>query len=78
MVLCVVDYISFTHSKQTSCFILGGYNVRQLDPIWFRRHMGLVSQEPVLFASTIAENISYGRDSATQSEVYTFILLFGL
>lgn len=49
--------------------MLGGYNIRQLDPVWFRKHIGLVSQEPVLFATSIADNISYGRDDATQSEV---------
>ena len=30
--------------------------------------MGIVSQEPILFATTIAKNIAYGRD-ATQEEV---------
>ena len=29
----------------------------------------MVSQEPVLFATTIAENIRYGRDDATQEEI---------
>ena len=30
---------------------------------------GIVSQEPTLFASTIAENIRYGREGVTQSEI---------
>ena len=31
--------------------------------------MGVVSQEPVLFAATIAENIRYGKEDATQEEI---------
>lgn len=38
---------------------------------WLRQHIGVVSQEPVLFATTIAENISYGRDGVTQPEIET-------
>ena len=29
----------------------------------------MVSQEPILFATTISENIRYGRDDATQEEI---------
>ena len=58
-------------SNRLEFFLLntGGYNIRQLDPVWFRKHIGLVNQEPVLFASSIADNIAYGRDDATSDEV---------
>lgn len=56
------------------CTFIGGHNIRQLDPSWFRRHIGLVNQEPVLFASSIADNISYGKDGATMSEVHSILL----
>lgn len=36
---------------------------------WLRQHIGLVSQEPVLFGTTIAENIRYGRDGVTQEDI---------
>jgi len=37
---------------------------------WWRREVvGLVSQEPVLFAGTIMDNIAYGRPWATKEEV---------
>ena len=49
--------------------MIGGYNIRVLNLHWLRQHIGVVSQEPVLFATTIAENIRYGKDNATQEEV---------
>jgi ABC-type multidrug transport system fused ATPase/permease subunit len=44
-------------------------DIRELNVRWLRAHMGVVSQEPVLFASSIAENIRYGRDGVTQQEI---------
>lgn len=49
-------------------WVLGGTNLGELDLFWMRRKIALVSQEPVLFATTIAGNIAYGRE-ATQEEV---------
>jgi ABC transporter fused permease/ATP-binding protein len=43
----------------------------QLDPTWLREQVGVVRQEPVLFATTITENIRYGRPTATTEEVET-------
>jgi ABC-type multidrug transport system fused ATPase/permease subunit len=46
-----------------------GHDVRTLDPRWLHRQIGAVAQEPVLFSTTIAENIRYGRPDATAEEV---------
>ena len=43
--------------------------MRDLNLHWLRQHIGVVSQEPVLFATTIAENIRYGLDKVTQAEI---------
>ncbi|MFM2154087.1 MAG: hypothetical protein RL199_2522 [Pseudomonadota bacterium] len=48
---------------------LDGRDLRGLDASWLRRQVGVVSQEPVLFATTIAENIRYGRPAASDAEV---------
>jgi len=48
---------------------LDGVDLRELDPSWLRRLVGVVSQEPVLFSTTIAENVRYGRPEATDAEV---------
>ena len=36
---------------------------------WLRSNIGVVSQEPVLFDTTIAENIRYGREDATMDDI---------
>ena len=55
---------------------VGGHNLRDLDPRWFRRHIGLVSQEPVLFACSIADNITYGKEDTTKEEVRVLLAFF--
>ena len=39
---------------------LDKYDLRDLNIQWLRRQIGIVSQEPVLFDKSIAENIKYG------------------
>ncbi|TFK71922.1 P-loop containing nucleoside triphosphate hydrolase protein [Pluteus cervinus] len=39
---------------------LDGVDIRQLNVKWFRSQMGLVSQEPTLFGTTIKENVAHG------------------
>ncbi|XP_041604986.1 ATP-binding cassette sub-family B member 10, mitochondrial isoform X4 [Vulpes lagopus] len=41
---------------------LDGRDIRQLNPVWLRSRIGTVSQEPILFSCSIAENIAYGAD----------------
>ena len=49
---------------------IDGINVKDLDPCWLRgRAIGYISQEPVLFATSIIENIRFGRPTATDQEV---------
>jgi ABC transporter fused permease/ATP-binding protein len=45
------------------------HDVRALDPRWLRGHIGTVAQEPILFSTTIAENIRYGRPGASDADV---------
>ena len=44
-------------------------NIKELNLKWLRSHIGVVSQEPVLFDTTIAENIRYGKEDATMQEI---------
>jgi ATP-binding cassette subfamily B protein len=46
-----------------------GVDVRRYAVADYRRHIGLVLQEPFLFHGTIAENIAYGKPDATRAEI---------
>jgi ABC-type multidrug transport system fused ATPase/permease subunit len=49
--------------------LLDGKNIKDINVSHLRDHIGVVSQEPVLFSTTIAENIAFGREGATQGEI---------
>jgi len=48
---------------------LDGVDVRRLDLKELRSQIGIVPQEPMLFAGTIRENLAYGRQGATDAEI---------
>ena len=67
-----------TYLKLTRAFFLlplyakvsvDGHDIPSLNLKWLREHIGVVSQEPVLFDTTIAENIRYGKEDVTQEEI---------
>ena len=48
---------------------LDGNDLRDLNVRWLRDHIGVVSQEPVLFATSITENIRYGCIDASMDDI---------
>ncbi len=57
------------YEYQDGEILLDGRDIRRLDLGQYRRQIGLVPQEPFLFAGSVAENIRYGRPEATDEEV---------
>jgi ATP-binding cassette subfamily B (MDR/TAP) protein 1 len=49
--------------------LLDDTDLREYNVKWLREQISLVGQEPVLFSGTIAENIAYGKEDATQEEI---------
>lgn len=49
--------------------LINGKDIAEMNVKSLRRKIGIVSQEPVLFSGTIAENIAYGRPHATRAEI---------
>ncbi|CAF0864240.1 unnamed protein product [Rotaria sordida] len=49
--------------------LLDGIDIRQLNLHWVRSQFGLVSQEPILFDLTIAENIAYGLENVPMEDI---------
>lgn len=44
-------------------------DLRDIDIYWLREQIGYVGQEPVLFATTLRENLLFGKEDATQEEI---------
>ena len=58
------------YDPQHGAILLDGHPLSSLDPSWVRGELaGYIHQEPVLFATSVMENIRYGRPSATDQEV---------
>ncbi|XP_022642083.1 ABC transporter B family member 19 [Vigna radiata var. radiata] len=47
---------------------LDGHDLRTLQVKWLRDQIGMVGQEPILFATSILENVMMGKDDATKEE----------
>ncbi|KAL3678872.1 hypothetical protein R1sor_021828 [Riccia sorocarpa] len=65
----VVSLVERFYDPQAGEVLLDGVDVKTLQLKWLRQQIALVSQEPVLFSTSIMENISYGKDGATLEEV---------
>ncbi|XP_071733563.1 putative ABC transporter B family member 8 [Rutidosis leptorrhynchoides] len=44
-------------------------DIRMLNIEWYRKHMALVSQEPVLYSGTIRDNIIFGKPDANENDL---------
>ncbi|UJR23295.1 hypothetical protein I4U23_026311 [Adineta vaga] len=58
------------YDYQSGAILLDGVKVSDYNLKWLRQHLGVVSQEPILFQTTIRENILCGCESATDEEIY--------
>ncbi|GFS32600.1 P-glycoprotein 2 [Actinidia rufa] len=65
----VISLIERFYEPLSGQILLDGTNIKQLDLKWLRQQIGLVNQEPALFATTIRENILYGKGDATLQEI---------
>ncbi|XP_020267245.1 ABC transporter B family member 4-like isoform X1 [Asparagus officinalis] len=64
-----ISLIERFYDPQAGEVLIDGINLKEFRLKWIRGKIGLVSQEPVLFASSIKDNISYGKDGATNEEI---------
>ena len=65
----IVQLIERFYDPTMGSIRLDGHDVRTLNVKWLRDQIGLVSQEPTLFARSIKENIAYGRPHVTNEEI---------
>ncbi|KAL8029397.1 hypothetical protein ABFX02_14G223000 [Erythranthe guttata] len=65
----VVNLVQRFYDPQQGEVLIDGVNIKEFQLKWIRGKIGLVSQEPVLFCSSIKENIAYGKNGASVEEI---------
>ncbi|RWW08724.1 hypothetical protein GW17_00027815 [Ensete ventricosum] len=65
----VISLIERFYDPQAGEVLIDGINIKEFQLRWIRGKIGLVTQEPVLFATSIRDNIAYGKDSASVEEI---------
>ncbi|XP_038297011.1 ATP-binding cassette sub-family B member 5 isoform X22 [Canis lupus familiaris] len=81
----IVQLLQRLYDPDNGFIMVDENDIRTLNVQHYREHIGVVSQEPVLFGTTIHNNIKYGRDGVTDEEIkkaakeanaYDFIMAF--
>jgi ABC-type multidrug transport system fused ATPase/permease subunit len=65
----IVQLIQRFYDPDNGQVLLDGKDIKTLNVAWLRSHIGIVSQEPVLFTGSIEDNIRFGKQDATDEEV---------
>jgi len=65
----IIQLLERFYDPREGVITLDGVDIKTLNVRWLRAQLGLVGQEPVLFQGSVAENIGYGKEGATQEEI---------
>jgi ATP-binding cassette subfamily B (MDR/TAP) protein 1 len=65
-----VQLLQRFYDYQSGSIYIDGRKIHQYNLKWLRQQIGVVSQEPILFQTTIRQNILFGCDSATDKDIY--------
>jgi ABC-type multidrug transport system fused ATPase/permease subunit len=65
----IANLIARFYEVSDGAVLIDGKDVRDVTQVSLHQQMGLVSQDPLLFAGTITDNISFGKPNATEEEI---------
>ncbi|KAM0899548.1 hypothetical protein ACQ4PT_021225 [Festuca glaucescens] len=65
----VISLVERFYDPEAGEVLIDGINIKNLSLNWIRGKISLVSQEPLLFMTSIKENIIYGKEDATLEEI---------
>ncbi|XP_076920813.1 ABC transporter B family member 4-like, partial [Bidens hawaiensis] len=71
----VISLIERFYDPKAGEVLIDNVNLKEFQLKWIRQKIGLVSQEPVLFTSSIKDNILYGKEGASMEEIRVAIEL---
>lgn len=64
-----IQLVQRFYDPESGEVMLDGQPIQSLNIGWLRDHIGVVGQEPILFATSIAENIRYGREGVSMEDI---------
>jgi ATP-binding cassette subfamily B protein len=65
----LVNLVCRFYDVSDGAILVDGVDIRSFRVAEYRRHIGIVLQDPFLFYGTIAENVAYGKPQATREEI---------
>lgn len=65
----IISLIERFYDPVAGQVLLDGRDLKSYNLRWLRNHLGLVQQEPIIFSTTIRENIIYARHNASEAEM---------
>ncbi|CAO1945643.1 unnamed protein product [Urochloa humidicola] len=65
----IISLVERFYDPQAGEVLIDGVNIMSLQLHWLRGKISLVSQEPLLFMTSIKDNITYGKEDATLEEI---------
>ena len=67
----LISLIERFYDPNQGRILFSGVDIKQFEPRWYKTQIALVSQEPILFAGTIKDNICYGlnQEKITEEEI---------
>ncbi|KAK4440113.1 ABC transporter B family member 9 [Sesamum alatum] len=71
----IISLLERFYDPDAGRVMIDGIDLNKYQLRWIREKMGLVSQEPVLFSTTVKENILYGKPDATDEEIRSAVEL---
>ncbi|MDI1461489.1 ABC transporter ATP-binding protein [Catellatospora sp. KI3] len=66
------------HDPDTGRVLIDGHDLREVSLGSLRRQIGVVPQEPFMFAGSIRDNVAFARPDATDAEVWAAVDAVGL
>ncbi|KAF7023326.1 hypothetical protein CFC21_035870 [Triticum aestivum] len=65
----IISLVERFYDPQAGNVLIDGINIKSMKLQWIRGMISLVSQEPLLFMTSIKDNITYGKEDATLEEI---------
>lgn len=66
----LVHLLARLYDYDKGSIAINGYKLKDINKKWLRKHVGLVLQEPFLFARTVKENIALPRNNVKDAEIF--------